>query len=496
MSITLRRLVLFVSLVLFWPVGQGSAQDPASVGQWGAVKQWPVFAIHATLQRTGKVLFWRGRERNPTRTETYQWDPVTDAVTGPYTVQTSDLYCGGHGTLADGRTIGIGGQSVTAPFGGIRNTNIFDPTTLTWTPVASMAFERWYPTSTTLRNGRVLAMSGQYVCGGMQVYCVVQVPEIYDVASNSWTTLTSAVLRPELYPFMFLLPNGKVYYAGPVTFTPAGARDLTTYTLDVNTQVWTAQDASDIEAISAAMYRPGKILKSGGGSAPWAPADTRAQVIDMTVASPTWRDVGPMAIQRSDHNLVLLPDGKTLAVGGTRGYHVQTDPIELSTAAVMEAELWDPTPETWTTMAPMSQPRGYHSTALLLPDGRVLSAGGEAVFTAQVYSPPYLFKGPRPTITSVPASAIYTLNFSVSTPDAASISSVVLMRPGSLTHGFDMNQRYVSLSFTAGSGTLTVNSPASRDIAPPGYYMLFLVNNMGIPSTASFMQIDGPDNCG
>src|SRR5206468_5206881 len=218
-----------------------------------------------------------------------------------------------------------------------------------------------------------------------------------------------------------------------------------------------------------------------------------ASVLDATQPSPAWRQVASMAYPRAFHNTTLLPDGSVLVTGGgTRldGYDV--------TKAVKSAELWSPTSETWQTLASASIPRLYHSTALLLPDGRVLTAGsgndGPAVdqTQAEIFSPPYLFKGARPVVSGAPDLIQYGATFSVSTPDAASIASVSLMRPGATTHAFDEDQRFLSLGFTAGAGSLTIQAPANANLAPPGYYMLFLVSSAGVPSVAAFVHFAAP----
>jgi hypothetical protein len=201
-----------------------------------------------------------------------------------------------------------------------------------------------------------------------------------------------------------------------------------------------------------------------------------------------------MANPRSFHNLTALPDGTVLATGGET-HSDGADPA----FAVHAAELWSPDTEKWTSMASAATGRMYHSTALLLPDARVLVAGSGGTGNepiednAEIYSPPYLFKGARPTISSAPSSAIaYGSSFTVTTPDAAQIGSVSLVRLGSVTHAFDQEQRYVPLSFTAGSGQLTVQAPPSGNIAPPGYYMLFIVNSNGVPSVSKFIRFPAP----
>lgn len=203
-----------------------------------------------------------------------------------------------------------------------------------------------------------------------------------------------------------------------------------------------------------------------------------------------------MAFPRDFHNLTLLPDGTVLVTGGGRTTGA-TDPA----TAVFEAELWSPITEDWTTLAKMQVPRRYHSTALLLPDGRVLVAGGgrnngvgapnnsNDHFNAEIFSPPYLFKGTRPSITSAPSTLQYNTNFSVVTPDASRIAMVSLMRLGSVTHAFNMDQRFLKLTFQQVSGGLTIQAPANANLAPPGYYMLFLIDGSGVPSVAAMVQL-------
>jgi hypothetical protein len=198
-----------------------------------------------------------------------------------------------------------------------------------------------------------------------------------------------------------------------------------------------------------------------------------------------WRTVAPMAHARRRMNLTLLADGTVLAVGGTN----KSDDVA---GAVKPAEIFDPATETWRTVDAMAEPRMYHSTAVLLPDGRILSTGGEASgarLHAQIYSPPYLFQGPRPEITAAPAAADYGATFTVGTSDPASVTSVALIRPSAVTHAYDMNQRYVPLAFTAGAGGLEVTAPASGGIAPPGDYMLVIEGPTGVPSTAQFVRV-------
>jgi hypothetical protein len=292
------------------------------------------------------------------------------------------------------------------------------------------------------------------------------------------------------YPHMFVLPDGRVLAA-------ATAEDpIVSQVLDIGTQTWSIVDPNPVDGGSSVMYAPGKIMKSGRSvdpDQPVIPSTATTYVLDMNQAAPAWRETGTMAFPRTYHTLTLLPDGTVLATGGGP----TTDAIGVDDA-ILAAELWSPVTETWTTMASMRSPRLYHSTALLLPDGRVLVAGGGRFFavdqatdqlSAELFSPPYLFKGARPAISSAPATATYGGSIAVQTPDAARIGSVSLIRLGSVTHNFNQDQRIVQLPFTAVSGGLNVQTPANANLAPPGYYMLFILDTNGVPSVAPILQL-------
>ena len=244
------------------------------------------------------------------------------------------------------------------------------------------------------------------------------------------------------------------------------------------------------------MYLPGKVLKSGTSTdpdMPVFPSSATTYVLDMTQPLPAWRETASMAFPRTFHTLTLLPDGTVFVTGGGD----TTDAVGVS-GAISYPELWSPASETWTTMASMQKPRLYHSIALLLPDGRVLAAGGGRFngvdeptdqVNAEIYSPPYLFKGPRPTISSAPATATYGGTITVETSDAARIAAVSLVRLGSVTHAFNQNQRFLELPFEIVSGVLTVQAPANANLAPPGHYMLFILDTNGVPSVAAILKL-------
>jgi Concanavalin A-like lectin/glucanases superfamily/Domain of unknown function (DUF1929)/Kelch motif len=283
------------------------------------------------------------------------------------------------------------------------------------------------------------------------------------------------------YPRLHLLANGRI----------AWTNQARTQLFNTSTNTWAASALTNFGGrgeSGSSILLPGseKVLLFGGPNGSGGGSAT-AEIGDFSGSTPSWRAVGSMHTGRVWSNGVLLPDGKVLAVGGGAG-GAYTNPIK-------QAELFDPQTETWTAAASQQAPRVYHSTAVLLPDGRVLSAGhdnGSQQTTAEIYSPPYLFKGPRPTISSAPASAGYGSQFTVSTPQAGSIQRVALIRPSSTTHSLHEDQRHVNLQFSVtSSNTLTVTAPATGNAAPPGPYMLFLVSSTGVPSVASFTTVSG-----
>jgi hypothetical protein len=451
---------------------------PSADGQWTAPFTWPIVSINLSVLKTGEVITWDGPPADGGASATL-WSPTTGNFTAVPNTSTN-MFCNGMVQLSDGRLFAAGGH---ADWGvGLTDSDIYDPVTRLWSKMASMSFGRWYPTLTTLPDGRVLAVSGSDRCET----CPVPTPEVYNPQLNTWTALTSASQSLPLYPFMFVLPDGRVLEAGSV------GSAIPTQILDVNTQQWTMVDADVVDGHSAVMYQPGKVMKSGTASTPNIsnmPAQPVTFVLDMTQAAPKWQQTAPMNFPRSYQNLTLLPDGTVLATGGE-----STQDGTNYANSVLPAELWSPTTQTWTTLAPEQTGRLYHSSAVLLLDGRVLVAGSGRAgpapqFNAEIFSPPYLFKGPKPTISSAPSQAGYGSTFFVNSPDASAISSVSLIRLSTATHSFNMDQRFLNLTFQATSGGLNIQAPANANLAPPGPYALFILNGNGVPSVGAVIQL-------
>jgi hypothetical protein len=198
-----------------------------------------------------------------------------------------------------------------------------------------------------------------------------------------------------------------------------------------------------------------------------------------------------MAYARKHANATVLPDGKVLVTGGS-GSAAFND----GAGAVLAAETWDPATGAWTTMASMRVKRVYHSTAILLPDGRVLSAGGTAGTNgvvnnrdAEIYSPPYLFKGDRPEITGGPVSVKRGDTVWFGTRDAREIRAARLVRPSAVTHVTDVEQRSIKLDFIPNGDGLDVTIPHGSGLVPSGWYMLFLTDSNGAPSKAHWVEV-------
>jgi hypothetical protein len=470
------------------------AAEPSIVGQWSPVFGWPCVAIHNHVLRDGKILTWADDDAAfPDRLANFSKAFVVSVPADdmpPTTVtevdnQVTNLFCSGHTFLADGRLLVVGGHEGQQYYGST-DVTIFDPATYTWQTQFAypMTGGRWYGTAVTLGNGEVLVLSGTMTSQND----INPLPQIWRTNDGGgWRNLTKAKLKVPIYPNLFVAPDGRVYCAGS---------DQNTRYLDTIANggkgAWIGGPPRTFGSRfygSAAMF-DGRILMAGGGN----PPTNSAELINLGDVAPVWQATASMQYARRHMNLTILADGKLLATGGSSAKGND------AAGAVLPAELWNPASESWSTMASMTVKRLYHSTALLLPDGRVLSAGGGRPAAshgggdnanAEIYSPPYLFKETRPVITSAPTSVPYGATFTVVTPpENPTIDVVRLIRLPSVTHCNNMNQRSLKLKFKAQLGQLTVTAPldSERNLAPPGHYMLFILSG-GIPSVAKIVQI-------
>ncbi|HYC32393.1 MAG TPA: galactose oxidase-like domain-containing protein [Gemmatimonadales bacterium] len=456
------------------------AGPEAVFGRWSAPASTPVVGLHLNLLPNGQMLLW-GHGGQP-----QLWTPGGGAgfIQAPDATcagSNCELFCAGHTFLADGRLLVAGGHNEALGNNwGLTQASVFDAATSAWTAVAPMAYERWYPTLVTLADGDVVALSGNRAPDQN-----ASIPERWN--GSTWTQLTGANLALPLYPRAFVEPKqGRVFVAGDGKshyLDPAGAG------------AWTAGPARTVgsRGYGSAVMIDSRVLYAGGGGGgcPGSPQAT-AEIIDLAAPSPTWTRTGSMAYPRRHNNLTILPDGKVLVTGGTSACGFTNE-----SGAVFAAEMWDPATGQWTTLASAAVVRVYHSTSALLPDGRVLSTGSgdgggaSQQLNREVFSPPYLFRGPRPTYDLATTAMHYGQPFTITTPDAAAIAKVTIIRLPSTTHAFDMSQRLNTLAFAVGGDgqSLRIEAPAAGRIAPPGPYMLFILSQDGVPSVAQTIML-------
>jgi hypothetical protein len=507
------------------PVRRAAELAPASqIGRWAAPFPIRTWAIHAILLPTGKVL-WLSKSGEDGGGEAVLWDPATGTTrhVDPPDVRYPDgrvlpanVFCAGQAMLPDGRVLVAGGNLAfyesDEPGKGWKGSRwlfTFDPWNETWTrQSADMAHGRWYPTVTALPDGRALIVGGWDETGDQTENDDVELFTPSPSIDGAGGTVTTVAQRPyaQLYPHMFVLPSTTAAGAGGtkvLMYGPAGRYPANAAILDTRTWSWTPVPYLPTSRVfGAAVLMPGgaagsrQVLLTGGADTPNDPSPMASTaVLDLDDVGAGVRPGPTMANGRNHMNAVLLPDGSLLAVGGGRGADDPGGP-GIYADPVYPSELLPPG-GTWRPADVQRDARTYHSTALLLPDGRVISAGDDRSThasldsrTAEIYSPPYLFRGARPVIASAPASVRYDAVLPVGTADAGSVARAVLMRPSAVTHATDMDQRSIDLVMSPATGGLNLRTPRDASLAPPGWYMLFLVDRDGVPSVARWVRLD------
>ena len=476
--------------------------DPADVGRWTPKFSIPGVAVHAVMLRTGKVLYFTGT----TSGRAFLLDPVTRTTRAVYPPRVpgledepANIFCAGQSFLDDGTVLVMGGTVGRRE--GMDTILIFDPISETWKLQGRMRHGRWYPTQVLLADGRTVVMDGLDEQGEPHVNPQI---ESYD-ANVNFTTLLSVRGQADhppsggLYPHLFQMPSGRVLVAGPepadswfFRLSAVGALSWedapnpVRHTFGTGVLLPGTPSGSTRVALIGGVDRDA--LSDSGSSTPLPTVET----FDEADPGAGWSPAPPLNYGRAHQNTVLLPDGSMVTVGG--GYGILNGNRRAGDPAIhRNIEIWDRETGEWRLGPAQDELRTYHSTALLLPDGRVMSAGddgygGSSNDTAEIYEPPYLFRGARPTIDSAPDSIAYGETFTVDA--SADATGAVLMAPAAVTHANDMSQRNVPLAATAGApGSLTVTAPAAPSLAPPSYYMLFVLNDAGVPSTARFVRL-------
>ena len=486
--------------------------DPLMVGRWSSPFVIPVVGVTAVLLHTGRVMFWSYdpvNYHNPYKSNDgvgFIWDPATRV--GYNIPPPENIWCAGQTILSDGRVYVAGGNlrypDGNAPAGqsaweGSLTNYTFNPIAEIWAKQPDMLRGRWYPTVTKLADNRVVITSGIDETGSGAINNVVEVltpdPNINGIGRINAVGFHNS---SGLYPLQFLLPSGQMLEAGPgadssFQLNPA-TWNLSGLPRMMSDHFYLGTGASYTDA----SVTPNRQLIMVAGGYAYNPPLVNAPVtvnewLDGFNPAMGWRPYPQFQTARHNHNTVMLPDGAMLTVGGNRGVYGYEEP-ELS-AELYSKPAGDPT-GTWNKVAPHTIQAAYHSTAILLPDATVLlsqddmdsSAAAAFQHKAQVYSPPYLFRGAQPVITSAPATASYGQSFNVLTNRSA-MAGAVLVAPAATTHGNDMHQRVIKLQAQQLSNGLNVTVPASSALVPPGNYMLFVMDSAGIPSVAKFVQI-------
>ena len=493
-AIALFAVLLILVRVVNVQLSVAQTADPLLVGSWAGPYTWPLVPIHVSVGPNGKVLAWQRPKLAPKGPQSIVWDPATETFTSVPTVAT-DIFCAGHAFAPSGRLLTAGGHEGDLADVGSDDTNVYDFSTNKWFSYTnSMSGGRWYPTVTYLANGEAVVVAGT----DTSETDVNRAPGVWN---GTWRSLSSALLNLPNYPWNYVAPSGRMFNAGPTQ---------TTRVLDTSgTGKWSTVSNSNLGNRyngTSVMYDDGKVLIAGGTSGPYSGLPTNtAEVIDVGVSN-QWVPVSSMAFRRQYHNATLLPDGEVIVTGGTSHDGFNTAIKNNVDGRVLAAEMWDPQTTKWSTMASMKVGRIYHSFAALLPDARVIVGGGglpkaagepsdgtdtkkQGHYDIEIYSPPYLFKGTRPVISSAPTSVSYGQQFTVNTPDAANIAKVTWIRLSSVTHSFNANQRINRLSFAQTAGGLNITAPSNRNLCPPGHYMLFILNSNGVPSVAKTIKI-------
>ena len=480
---------------------------PEQFGQWEEVARNLPPVMHAAMLHTGKVLFLTDS------TDIVIWDPAgqPEVLSSERTGLGNILFCSGHTFLSDGRLLAVGGGGSGAG-DGLATGWKFDPVSTKWSPTSNeMSFPRWYPSLVTLGREpeQVLVAAGLRPSGRPAPQM-----EVYSEATDRFELVTATgptgdLLFPGTYPSLRVLPGGEILHVAtgwgvterPCNQSPDGAAVEPTALFSFSsssTGSWRTLGANHrLKGMSVMLFDQTfpfvqSLVVGGGGALQSGTAAT----MNLSTMSPTWDPAFQLLEARVHPNVVVLPDGTVFICGGKES-SAPTPPDG------GRCELFDPRPGAVALreMDEMIRFRHYHSIAILLPDGRVMAAGGAArngctvseQNTIEVFSPPYLFRGPRPVISSATNFVEHGATIEIKTPTASDIQRVVLARPAAVTHQTDSEQRVLPLSFqVTGPDSIEAKAPGvpgANPIAPRGHYMLFILNQQGVPSVSKWIFV-------
>jgi hypothetical protein len=494
------------------PPYECTAGDACTMGRWEVMPiESPARAVHTVVLHDGRVLMVAGSGNEPDlfaagSFKTAIYDPQTGTFTEVDTP--TDLFCAGHVQLPDGRVLVMGGNldypdpEGTHGYKGLPDSYIFDPATNSYQHINNMNEGHWYPSATILGNGDVISLGGlrEDSTGTVAV-------EYFNYAEQRWQALwetNQTWFFWGLYPTMILLQDGRLFYTGSHVFgdnIPGTGAAIYDYHANTITPVPGLREPNRRDQSMSLLLPPAqdqRVMIAGGGNIYTNPEPLRyTDIVDLKEPNPQYVPGPDLPLARladgelqPEHqgkmyvSLVILPDGTVLETGGA--LYNRSDPV-------FGASIYDPVTNEFTPVAADPLPRGYHSSVVLLPDGRVMAFGdnpGDGSFEMRVsiYSPPYLFHGPRPQILSVASTEWEYGTVQEITVDGP-VAKAALIRPAAATHQSDPNQRYVDLPMTVDGNTIGLNLTSNPNLAPPGWYMLFVVSPNGVPSVATWVHV-------
>ena len=484
----------------FVPPDDGPA-DAGSVGMFGAVLPWPIIPLHMALLPDGQVMTYGTDENGKQGAQLFYdvWDPTqpynTSHTVLPNTTNT-DIFCSGMGLLPNGSLLITGGDLTINNKRNYSNpqANIFTPTSNTLVADGQMNYPRWYPSDVPLVNGDQMIAGGR---SNQKPTVQVTTPEYYSVAANTFTPLTGATVTTTtewFYPKIYLTSSGAIDMVDT-----SGA--LLAFTTDGQGSVTQLPGQADrgLEDTPTLMNSPSNLLSirrlgsTAGGSLNYLVDDVNFGGATPTVTRlPTVPGAG-----REWSSMTALADGTVFVNGGSSPGN------ELSNVSYASA-LYAPATNTWTVGPNAVEPRLYHSAALLLPDGTVLTGGGGAPgpakeLNAEIYYPPYLFAqdgsgnfATRPVIASAPALVTPGTPFNLTMGDETPITNVTMLRLGQVTHSTSLQTRFLQASFTQDGANLTITPSANVNDLLTGYWMIFAFNNAGVPSISAIVDVPPP----
>lgn len=452
-------------------------------GEWDELAVDPeVTFMHACLlPMTNKVLYWGYTRADQSRL----FDPAGPTVAAPVNQPAdlpgmdpnlSDLWSSEHVHLddEDGTVLAHGGFAGNGGINSFRSF-LFDPAAEQWSATGDTDDFRFYSSTITLGDGSPLTLYGS----------ASKSTETYDPATGTWSApegMPASMFHHQYYPWTYLLPDGRLFIAGPHDpthrFEHSPVANIEPFPMiSGNRSTGGEKGTSVMLPLRAPDFDP--IVLSIGGNTPTA--ESTAEMIDLSAPAPAWTSLPDLAVARPQQvNSVLLPDGSVLVAGGTAGLG-DGGPVELLDSSNPGAG--------WATGPTMAHGRGYHSAAILLADGSVLFGGDPNSNVFERFYPGY-YNATRPTIAAAPTLAAHGDVITVETPQAATIAEVTLLRPGAVTHGFNMTQRAVVCALPGGDAdSVDVEVPANSDVLPPGWYLLFVIDGFRVPSVGHWLRI-------